>query len=710
MMGRSLLLSILLGLSWARGDSAVHRLTILHTNDLEGRLQAREAEDGLPGGFAHLLALLDQERGRADDVILLDGGDAFGASSLASFDSGALVGQLMAHAGYDAMVTGNHEFDYGLDSLRSLTQRLPFPLLAANVHTATDSTLEPWTLLERNGLRIAVFGLLSPTTAKLINPLHNPGLKVVDPIAVMDSLAPIMRASSDCLIGLLHMEEAEALALAQRFTDVDLFIAGGFRRADSQAAYLHQIRLAGGAHLLSTPAGGTHIGKIEWQWTQRDTHWTQRSFSAHLLPIDGDAGAHDQARTAIDQLQRRFDESGRAVLGNVHQPVEDAPAWVAALMRQKTGSEVGVVNRGAINALALADSVTAAQVRRLVRYDDFVVTLELSGKQLADLAAQSKMRTKTNQQLAFAGYDITSGRVNGRMLNAEERYRVSTTAYLAEGGDAYLQARDLIYGSGNQPKLKEIIVAALSESHTHPSPAYAPVWKGSFQLNGALSWTGIGDAASDYSDISFLSGRSALAWNGLFDGKLTREVPNGRLEHQVRSNYGQVRNSGRFRESSDRLQADLTYTRQTRTPAPFAALAANTVWSSEDTAQRPLTLRASAGIHQPLSQLVTVRLGLGWERDVAAGENDLGIEMLPEFKITWKDNRLASSCKLFVGASKARTLSLQQYNSMSVHLGGNLNLSLDANFFAHRSSAVGTTGFKSELQIGLGYSWSEKWF
>ncbi len=47
---------------------------------------------------------------------------------------------------------------------------------------------------------------------------------------------------------------------------------------------------------------------------------------------------------------------------------------------------------------------------------------------------------------------------------------------------------------------------------------------------------------------------------------------------------------------------------------------------------------------------------------------------------------------------------------MSVHLGGNLNLSLDANFFAHRSSAVGTTGFKSELQIGLGYSWSEKWF
>lgn len=702
--------ALLLHTAYGDDKQHIHQLTILHTNDLEGQLLPRSGGDAISGGFAHLLALLKRERRANASALMLDGGDALGASSLARFDRGALVARLMADAGYDAMVVGNHEFDYGLDTLRARARQLPFPLLAANVQTANDNPLQPWTLIERNGLRIAIVGLLSPATAKLINPLHNSGLQVGDPFAALDTLLPALSDSADYTIALLHMEEEEAVALAQRFPAIDLCITGGFRRADSRASSLHQVQLAGGTRLISTPAGGTHVGRIALQWVRRGDQLVETTFVAQLLPIDGSSGPDPETGDAIAGLQQRFAESGRLVVGSLLERVDDAPAWIASLMRSGAHSEVSVINRGAVNAFALEDSITVGEVRRLVRYDDFVVILDLSGDQLVELGAQSTVRDKQSQRLVFAGYDPSAKTVNGRKLIPDEQYRVSTTAYLAEGGDAYLKPRELVYASGAHPTLKELIIDHLTGPAKEHGEHSARVWKSSFKLSGALSWTGIGDGGAAYQDVSFLSGRSALAWNGLFDGRLSSEVPSGRLEHQVRSNYGQVRNDGRFRESSDRLQVDMTYTRQTRSPAPFAALAANSVWTTQQGHPRPLTLRASAGLQRSLGQRGNVRVGLGWERDVATGESDLGIELLPEYKAQWKGNGFSSSCKLFVGASKARTLSLQQYNSLTVRLGSDLNLSIDANFFAHRSSAVGSTGIKSELQLGLGYARKDKWF
>ena len=93
------------------GLGETRHLTILHTNDLEGQLLGEEDGGVQHGGFAQLLALLARERGDSASTVLIDGGDALGASPLARFDQGALVSELLARAGYDAMVVGNHEFD-----------------------------------------------------------------------------------------------------------------------------------------------------------------------------------------------------------------------------------------------------------------------------------------------------------------------------------------------------------------------------------------------------------------------------------------------------------------------------------------------------------------------------------------------------------------------------------------------------------------------
>ena len=70
------------------------------------------------------------------------------------------------------MAVGNHEFDYGLDSLRIRASEANFNVLSANVRVAADSTalFTPFVLVERAGLQIALIGLLSPQATKSDQP------------------------------------------------------------------------------------------------------------------------------------------------------------------------------------------------------------------------------------------------------------------------------------------------------------------------------------------------------------------------------------------------------------------------------------------------------------------------------------------------------------------------------------------------------------
>ncbi|MFT5378334.1 MAG: 5'-nucleotidase/UDP-sugar diphosphatase, partial [Candidatus Latescibacterota bacterium] len=657
------------------------------------------------GGFARLVSVL----GRADkDALILDAGDALGEAALARFGRGALVAQLMQEAGYAAMVPGNHEFDYGIDTLRVRVKDLGFPLLAANVEVVGESPLQKWMLVERAGLHMGLTGLLSPSVQRVINPLLNPGLKIGDPYQALSDMLPELAASTDYIIVLVHMEEEEALQLAQRFPEVDLFIAGGFRRGVGEGSTPHQILLSNGTRILSTPGRGAFVGRVDLELARTDSGMVELDFAGRLLPLDETVPPDPKAAALIQRQVEYFVQAGSEVIGLKPDGAERLPQWAAQIIRQTLAVEVGFLNQGTLHPIALQDTVRLEHIRKFVRYDDLLVALDLTGKELARLASESKGRKKAGQKLLFSGYEAESGKVNGRKLDSGEVYRVATTAYLAEGGDDYFSPRQLDYNRESAPSLQQSIIDVIRIGKKTAVQRGSRVWKMRTQLDGSLSWAGFSEQAAAYRDVSFLSGKEALSWSAQIHMRLNYEMPTGKIENQLRSNYGQVRTEGRFREAADRLQADVTYTRETRKPAPFVALALNTVWTKEK--ERPLSLRGSAGFHKLFGANAKVRLGLGIERDFITEQSDLGIEALPEYKLKWGENTLATSMKLFVGASQTRTISIQQYNALSFHLSGDLHFTINANFFAHRSSAVGDTGFKSELQVGLGHVWKDKWF
>lgn len=70
----------------------------------------------------------------------------------------------MNQMGYDAMTLGNHEFNWGIPTMKTILSQANFPVLAANVKDASGNfvTGAGWTITERDGVKIAIIGVVTP--------------------------------------------------------------------------------------------------------------------------------------------------------------------------------------------------------------------------------------------------------------------------------------------------------------------------------------------------------------------------------------------------------------------------------------------------------------------------------------------------------------------------------------------------------------------
>ena len=229
---------------------AEHHLTILHTNDLLGRLLPEPYLGQSDwGGFARLAHVIDQERGaRRDSFLVLDGGDALGDTPISALDAGRTVVELMNQMKYDAMVVGNHEFDYGLDSLYARRIEAKFDLLGANVRVESDRPplTKPFVLKKRAGLSVAVIGVLSLGCGEAGQPAAESGTGYSRPGTPRYRRCWTGQPDiADLRVVLVHMSAGEARGLALAFPEVELWIAGSYARVTPAGAFEHAVRIDG---------------------------------------------------------------------------------------------------------------------------------------------------------------------------------------------------------------------------------------------------------------------------------------------------------------------------------------------------------------------------------------------------------------------------------------------------------------------------------
>ncbi|MBR5478204.1 MAG: metallophosphatase [Bacteroidaceae bacterium] len=213
--------------------SAQKSITILHTNDTHSCI---EPEKNGNTGVLNRALLIEHIADSVgwDNLLLLDCGDFSQGSLYYNCFKGSTEVELMNAMGYDAGTLGNHEFDFGLENLARIIKMAKFDFVCANyafTGTVCEGLVKPYTVIERGGKRIGIFGL-SPDPEGLVAQENYAGVTFISPIeAANRCIAELKAKKCDVIVCLSHLgwkikNEYNDERLATETSSIDVILGG----------------------------------------------------------------------------------------------------------------------------------------------------------------------------------------------------------------------------------------------------------------------------------------------------------------------------------------------------------------------------------------------------------------------------------------------------------------------------------------------------
>jgi len=237
------------------GDTTGTKIVILHTNDTHGRVVG-DGESII--GIDRIAAIYKN----TPDSILVDAGDALHGLPIATLNRGADIVALMNEAGYDAMVVGNHEFNYGAERLVELDGMARFPIMASNVTRDGVPFMDDMAMMEINDVKIGLFGVTTESTANSAMPKYVEGLVFEDPVKVAREKAEFLRGQGALVVvALSHLGSKPYVGtlsteLAREVPEIDVIVDGHSHTT------LKEGLLENGVLIVQTGQYENNLGKV----------------------------------------------------------------------------------------------------------------------------------------------------------------------------------------------------------------------------------------------------------------------------------------------------------------------------------------------------------------------------------------------------------------------------------------------------------------
>jgi 2',3'-cyclic-nucleotide 2'-phosphodiesterase / 3'-nucleotidase len=190
-------------------------ISILLTTDVHGVIFPYDfiEKKEIKASLENVSSYVRKVREEAKTVILLDNGDNLqGQPPVYYYNfidtlSPHINAQVMNFLKYDAGTVGNHDIEAGHSVYDKLVSQYEFPLLAANaVSKATGKPyFKPFTIIERNGFKVAVLGLITPSVPDWLPPVLYSGIEFRDMLETAKEYMPsIFKERPDLVIGMFH--------------------------------------------------------------------------------------------------------------------------------------------------------------------------------------------------------------------------------------------------------------------------------------------------------------------------------------------------------------------------------------------------------------------------------------------------------------------------------------------------------------------------
>lgn len=473
-------------------------LRVLTINDFHGALEAKGYawSNGRPiGGIAAVKGMMDSLAGECRcPSIRLDAGDQLQGTLTSNLVAGRSAVEAMNLLGLTAAVIGNHELDWGVDTLMARISEARYPWLAVNIiDTATSrrpAWSKPYAIVSAGPYRIGVVGYLAPATKTMVMDRHVRGLRFPEGMASMAETLALVKAARPDFTMLVAHEGAFCDSLACTGEIIDLA-----RQTDSTvfdlivAGHTHTLlnTVVNGIPIVSARSSGTAIGIADLvRSPDGGRRWRVRVESVYADAVSLDSAAValvDRYRPLIGRLANQvvarlrdtlLVERGEYPIGNL----------IADAQRAAAPADFGLMNNGGIRRALLPGPVTYADLFELQPFGNNVVRLSMPGRELKRVLEHSLRDGAPNAHISGlkVRYDpsrppgdqvVEIRKLDGTRIDPRRLYVLAVADFLAGGGGGYAMLRQYRQIRTGKTDLEAIIAWA----KRLPQPIRAPAGK-----------------------------------------------------------------------------------------------------------------------------------------------------------------------------------------------------------------------------------------
>ena len=449
------------GLVAAWKDLTTTEIVLMYNNDVHGRV-----DDGYGGvmGYATIKNIIDEVRMSYNHTYLVSAGDMFHGTTFATLEEGESFVEVMNAVGYDLMVPGNHDFDYGQDQLLVLEEMADFPIISSNIqYDADDSDMfEPYFIETFGDVSVGFFGVTTPDTTYMTHPDNVIGLNFLDPIAQATAMVAALEDEEVDLIvmlGHIGLDESSSITsedIAAAVDGIDVIIDG------HSHSYLPSGFMVNDTLIVSTGEYNENFGVLELTIEDGEIIvYNNLLINANEAAMF-DLGTDQEIQDLIDAIKVDQDAILSIVVGQTAVVLDGERAdvrtsetnlgkLIADSMISVTGADLAITNGGGIRASIAAGDITRGDVITTLPFGNIIVTVDLTGQEIIDTlehaitglpAAVGSFPhvsgvTFTIDMNNEEGSRIEAVMINGVAIDVNAVYSVATNDFMAAGGDGF---------------------------------------------------------------------------------------------------------------------------------------------------------------------------------------------------------------------------------------------------------------------------------
>jgi len=295
-------------------------VTFLTTNDIHSRLtpfdpadplKNIQTADGVSGAARRMTVVRRVRAEMRTPVLLFDSGDTTWPNAwVARTFHGEADLAVWNVMGYDAMVFGNHDFEWHAPDMLRLIKESKSPWVCADlVYTKTGKPfLKPYIIKEVGGVRVAVFGLTIVDPSACVAEL---GLKVLPQVEIARILVHELRKQAEIVVLLSHLGAQSDEQLARRVPGIDIILGGHShsllvppRMVPVSAPTAFSI---GAVPIVQAGQYGDHMGRTKLIFRRDGSgRYTLMSCKGDAILIDSSIPDDPRMSTIIDGFRKKL--------------------------------------------------------------------------------------------------------------------------------------------------------------------------------------------------------------------------------------------------------------------------------------------------------------------------------------------------------------------------------------------------------------------